>query len=97
MENPFNFVHSNPAVCGITLLDYDHVNELGDTLGKIMWHKAGICKPGHPVFSVPQEREPLEVLATRAKELQVQGCSYRVKTKQGRSQILTTSGVTITG
>ena len=30
------------CVCGVTLLDYDHVRVLGDTLGKIAWEKGGI-------------------------------------------------------
>ena len=35
---------SNPVVCAITSLGYDHVDVLGDTLEQIAWHKGGICK-----------------------------------------------------
>jgi folylpolyglutamate synthase len=31
-------------VCGVTLLDYDHVRVLGNTLEKIAWEKGGIFK-----------------------------------------------------
>lgn len=33
-----------PTVVGITSLGFDHTFLLGDTLDKIAWHKAGICK-----------------------------------------------------
>ena len=33
-----------PVVCGITSLDFDHVKQLGHSLGEISWHKAGIFK-----------------------------------------------------
>ena len=31
-------------MCGVTNLEYDHVEVLGETLGEIAWHKAGIFK-----------------------------------------------------
>ena len=32
-------------MCGVTNLEYDHVEVLlGETLGEIVWHKAGIFK-----------------------------------------------------
>ena len=31
-------------VCGITLLDKDHLHILGGTVESIAWHKAGIFK-----------------------------------------------------
>ena len=37
-------LHSNPRVCVITSLGYDHVDVLGETLSKIAWQKGGICK-----------------------------------------------------
>jgi len=33
-----------PVVSGITTLEYDHVEALGQSLGEIAWHKAGIFK-----------------------------------------------------
>ena len=62
-------MYSNPVVCGISSLGLDHIDLLGDTLEKIAWQKAGICKPGHPVFTVPQEASALSVLRDRAFEL----------------------------
>ena len=62
---------SNPVACGITSLGYDHTDILGDTLEQIAWQKGGICKAGHPAFTVPQKPGPLQALADRAKELKV--------------------------
>jgi folylpolyglutamate synthase len=47
------------------------MSQLGDTLGQIAWHKAGIMKPGRPAFTVPQKQEATEVLFQRAKEIGV--------------------------
>ncbi|XP_060183516.1 folylpolyglutamate synthase isoform X2 [Lycium barbarum] len=56
-------VIKEPVVCGIT--------SLGDTLGQIASHKAGIFKPQIPAFSVPQLSEAMEVLQERANELTI--------------------------
>ena len=45
-----------PAVCGITRIDYDHTDKLGTTLGAIAREKAGILKPG--VEAVTSEIRP---------------------------------------
>ena len=39
-----------PEACVITPLDLEHTDVLGDTLEKIAFEKAGIIKPGAPVF-----------------------------------------------
>ncbi|RVW92126.1 Folylpolyglutamate synthase [Vitis vinifera] len=49
----------------------DHTETLGDTLGKIASHKAGIFKPQIPAFTVPQLSEAMDVLQQRAHELEV--------------------------
>ncbi|XP_070531989.1 folylpolyglutamate synthase, mitochondrial-like isoform X2 [Ptychodera flava] len=59
-----------PVVTGITSLGMDHTSVLGDTLDKIAWHKAGICKPGRPAFTVPQPSPAMEAVIKRARELQ---------------------------
>lgn len=46
----------------ITTLDIDHINELGDTLGKIAYQKAGIIKEDGLVISYPQDEEALKVI-----------------------------------
>lgn len=61
----------HPIVCGITLLDLDHTDELGATLEEIAWHKAGIGKPGHPLIIHPQEPGVMDIIVHRARELQV--------------------------
>ncbi|KAJ4883398.1 Folylpolyglutamate synthase [Raphanus sativus] len=65
-----NAVHK-PVVCGISSLGYDHMEILGDTLGKIAGEKAGIFKLGVPAFTVPQPDEAMRVLEERASELDV--------------------------
>ncbi|CAB4019810.1 folylpolyglutamate synthase, mitochondrial-like isoform X1 [Paramuricea clavata] len=59
-----------PVVCGITLLDKDHLHILGGTVESIAWHKAGIFKAGVPAFTVPQEPASMKVLSERARERQ---------------------------
>lgn len=44
----------------------EHVVQLGRTLDRIAWHKAGIIKPQSYAFSVPQATEVLEVLQAEA-------------------------------
>ncbi|XP_031103788.1 folylpolyglutamate synthase isoform X3 [Ipomoea triloba] len=64
-------VIKEPVVCGITSLGMDHMEILGDTVGKIASHKAGILKLGVPAFTVPQPSEAMEVLYDRAQKLMV--------------------------
>ena len=44
----------------------EHTAQLGATLERIAWHKAGIIKPHSYVYSVPQAPEVLEVLQAEA-------------------------------
>lgn len=44
----------------------EHVNQLGPTLDRIAWHKAGIIKPNSYAYSVPQAPSVLDVLETEA-------------------------------
>ncbi|CAN8257062.1 unnamed protein product [Cochlearia groenlandica] len=60
-----------PVVCGISSLGYDHMEILGDTLGKIAGEKAGIFKRGVPAFTVTQPDEAMRVLEEKASELDV--------------------------
>lgn len=53
----------------ITSIDYDHINELGDTLGKIAYQKAGIIKENGLVISYDQEKEAEDVINQVAEEL----------------------------
>ncbi|KAL8095317.1 folylpolyglutamate synthase isoform X2 [Apium graveolens] len=62
-------VIKEPVVCGIASLGMDHMEILGDTLGEIASHKAGILKPHIHAFSSPQAAEAMEVLQNRACEL----------------------------
>lgn len=59
-----------PQVCGITRVSKDHMHVLGDTLAKIAYEKAGIIKPGVPVFVSPQRKDPRRVIAETAAQRQ---------------------------
>ncbi|MBC8589389.1 bifunctional folylpolyglutamate synthase/dihydrofolate synthase [Paratissierella segnis] len=53
----------------ITTIDYDHIEVLGDTLGKIAYQKSGIIKKNGIVVSYPQNEEALQVLKDVSKEM----------------------------
>ncbi len=55
-----------PKATVITGIDYDHTHLLGDTLEKIAYEKAGIIKPGVPVFVgdvTPEVKKVIEEVA----------------------------------
>lgn len=56
-----------PIACAITPIDFDHMQYLGDTLGKIAFEKAGILKEGVPAVVSEQRAEALDVIVARAK------------------------------
>ncbi|WP_238884917.1 folylpolyglutamate synthase/dihydrofolate synthase family protein [Clostridium sp. YIM B02551] len=58
-----------PILTVITSISFDHMNILGNTLKEIASEKAGIIKENVPVILYPQEREALEVIKAKAKEL----------------------------
>ncbi len=39
-----SLLFSQPKVCAVTSLGYDHTEMLGNTMKQIAWHKAGIFK-----------------------------------------------------
>jgi dihydrofolate synthase/folylpolyglutamate synthase len=55
-----------PVACAITNIDYDHMQYLGGTLGKIAYEKAGILKRNVPCVVGETEAEPLRVIKERA-------------------------------
>lgn len=63
-----------PEVCGITSISYDHVHQLGTSLGSIAAEKAGIVKTGVPVISVPQPPEVKKVLQEAAAKARAPLC-----------------------
>jgi dihydrofolate synthase / folylpolyglutamate synthase len=55
-----------PLVCVITSISHDHTEQLGPTLDRIAFEKAGIIKPGVPVVSgvlAPEARAVIERIA----------------------------------
>ncbi len=51
-----------PIATVITSIGYDHLEQLGPTLGDIAFEKAGIIKPGIPVISGIRKAEPRKVV-----------------------------------
>ena len=57
-----------PEASVLTIIELEHTEYLGDTITKIAGEKAGIIKPGVPVFSAQQSTEAEEVFRKRAYE-----------------------------
>lgn len=62
----------NSKTIGITHLDLEHENILGDTITEIVEQKAGIIKHGSHVFTVPQASDQyMDVIEQKCKETDV--------------------------
>jgi dihydrofolate synthase/folylpolyglutamate synthase len=59
----------NPVACAITQIELEHTDLLGTTIPLIAYEKAGIIKPGVPVFTSATRPDALSVFRTRATEL----------------------------
>jgi dihydrofolate synthase/folylpolyglutamate synthase len=57
-----------PEVAVITSISFDHMKQLGNTLGEIAREKAGIIKPGVPTVSGVRNAEAREVIQAVAQE-----------------------------
>ncbi len=71
-----------PLVCIITSISYDHMDQLGDTLEKIAFEKAGIIKEGSPVVIYPQADNITNVIKEAAKQKNApvcQTCAHNIK------------------
>ena len=68
-------VIEHPLVSVITSISIDHTAYLGNTLGEIAVHKAGIIKPGCPVVYDSSCPEAVSVIEERAAELGVTACA----------------------
>lgn len=55
-----------PEIVGITSLSIDHMLQLGDTIDKIAFEKAGVIKKGVPVITVQQDPAAMSVLKAQA-------------------------------
>jgi dihydrofolate synthase/folylpolyglutamate synthase len=58
----------DPVAAGVTTIDYDHTEYLGDTLEKIAAEKAGIYKPGRPAVIGEHDASLRAVLADHARK-----------------------------
>ncbi|GIN90150.1 bifunctional folylpolyglutamate synthase/dihydrofolate synthase [Siminovitchia terrae] len=54
----------------ITNIGKDHINILGDTIGKIAYEKAGIIKEGIPLFTGAKQEEALSVIREETEKKQ---------------------------
>ena len=59
----------DPLASVITSISLEHTNILGETLEKIAFEKAGIIKPGKPVFTGSLPKKALDVIKNRAENL----------------------------
>lgn len=57
----------DPVCSVLTLIDYDHCEILGNTLGEISSEKAGIIKKGRPVIALEQEDVVHQVFVQKAR------------------------------
>jgi len=57
-----------PEISVITSISFDHMRQLGNTLGKIAREKAGIIKPAVPVISGVTADEPRQVIEDAARQ-----------------------------
>jgi dihydrofolate synthase / folylpolyglutamate synthase len=57
-----------PLVSIVTRISIDHQYQLGRTIDKIAYEKAGIIKPGVPVVTVEQEEDALRVITEAAEK-----------------------------
>ncbi len=62
-------VVDRPAATAVTSIGMDHMDFLGDTIGKIAFEKAGIIKPGVPCATGTQPPEAAEVIARVASDV----------------------------
>jgi dihydrofolate synthase/folylpolyglutamate synthase len=69
-------VVDHPAATAITSISMDHMDFLGDTLGKIAFEKAGIIKPGVPCATGAQDAAARAVIADAAA---AQGATLRMR------------------
>ncbi len=62
-------VVKSPVASVITLIDFDHMSFLGDTIQDIAWHKCGIIKENSKVYSyMPQNEDALAVIKQTAND-----------------------------
>lgn len=63
-----NLADRTDKLCVVTDIGFDHMNVLGDTIGKISYQKAGIIHAGNPVIMYRQASEVNKVVARQVQE-----------------------------
>ncbi len=76
-----------PAVCGVTSIEYEHTDKLGETLTEIAGEKAGILKPGVPCVMGRLVPEAAKVVVERAAALdaplEALGSDFEIESRGG--------------
>lgn len=67
----------NTEIVGITSLQLEHTQLLGDTLSEIAWQKAGIIKENSNVYTTQQPPDCMKVISDRFIEKKVTGDEYK--------------------
>lgn len=65
-----------PVACVLTTISLDHMEYLGDTVGKIAWEKAGIIKEGVPVIYDGRNPESEQVILEMAEKMHAKAYRY---------------------
>jgi len=78
-----------PLISVITPIEMDHMDVLGDTLGKIAMEKAGIIKKGCPVVLHPQQKEAMDAIRKAAEDNNAKLVVADTSKKQLKSSTLT--------
>ena len=91
-------VIAKPAASVITPVSLDHMEYLGDTIGKIATEKAGILKRGSPAIFASQSPEALAKLEAEAKRLRsgpvlIGGQDFQTYEEHGRLVYQDTTGL----
>lgn len=73
--DPTNVI-GQPLLTLITTISPDHTEILGESLGEIAWHKAGIMRPGVPCVISFQAPEAMQALLREAETIGAIPCVY---------------------
>ena len=94
-------VIERPLASVITPVSFDHVEHLGDTIGKIAEEKAGILKPDTPAIVAAQPREALMAIERQAGRvkapIRIAGEDWTATEERGRLVIRMTTGTRPSG
>jgi len=89
---------TEPLVCGITNISFEHTDKLGNSLGEIAREKAGIIKAQGIIVTVPQDKEVIDVIRKVCREVKTklyeigEDINYSIIKSDEKSQIFNLEG-----